>query len=129
MFTPVETSIGAVLLHQSTSVLLYQNGSVLGCSGILRRFLTAPTKESMSFMAGMVLSYLPLKTFLPQLLAHYPPLPTTLQAALVTLGMGALVGLGAKVCNHSAAIRTEAHELKAVERMYIWTYALRTRTA
>jgi hypothetical protein len=97
MFTPVETSIGAILLHQATSNLLYQNGGVLGMSGILRQVFNSPTKETMTFMVGMAASYLPLKAMAPQLITSYPAVAMTLQTALVTMGLGALIGLGTKV--------------------------------
>lgn len=97
MFTPIETSIGALLLHQATSVLLFQNGTVLGASGYMRRFFSTPTRETLAFFVGMAASVLPLKLFLPELVTIYPPVPSTLQAALVTVGVGALVGWGTKV--------------------------------
>jgi hypothetical protein len=97
MFTPVETSIGAFLLHQATSNLLYHNGNVLGASGLLRQLLTAPTRESIAFFVGMASSYLPLKALAPQLLTSYPTVPMTVQTTLTTIGVGALVGLGTKV--------------------------------
>lgn len=98
MFTPVETSIGAILLHQATSNLLYQNGNILGASGFLRQLFTAPTEETVAFFVGMAASYLPLKTFAPQLLTSYPSAPMTLLATLATISVGALIGLGTKVC-------------------------------
>ncbi|KAF2464933.1 YeeE/YedE family integral membrane protein-like protein [Lindgomyces ingoldianus] len=113
MFTPVETSLGAVLLHQATSVLLFQNGCVLGASGFLRRILSAPTKGMASFFAGMAISLLPLKMFLPELLRAYPPVPTTIQAALVTVGVGALVGWGTKASNGC----TSGHMLCGLSRL------------
>jgi hypothetical protein len=97
MFTPVETSIGAILLHQATSNLLYKNGNILGVSGLLRQLFTAPTKEAMAFFVGMAASYVPLKALAPQLITSYPLVPVTLQTALVTISMGALIGLGTKV--------------------------------
>jgi hypothetical protein len=97
MFTPVETSIGAVLLHQATSNLLYQNGNILGISGLLRQVLTTPTKETIAFFVGMATSYLPLKALAPQLLTSYPVMPVTVQDALVTISIGVLIGLGTKV--------------------------------
>jgi hypothetical protein len=97
MFTPVETSIGAVLLHQATSNLLYQNGTILGISGLLRQVLTTPTKETIAFFVGMAASYLPLKALAPQLLTSYPVMPVTVQDALVTISIGVLIGLGTKV--------------------------------
>jgi len=97
MFTPVETSIGAILLHQATSTLLYQNGNILGASGFLRQLFTAPTKETIAFFVGMAASYLPLQVLAPQLITSYPAVTITLQAALATIGAGAVVGLGTKV--------------------------------
>lgn len=99
MFTPIESTIGAVLLHQATSVLLYQNGKILGASGFLRRLMTVPSKETLFFFAGMALSIIPMKLFLPELRTQYPPVPTTLQGVLVTAGIGLLVGLGTKLAN------------------------------
>lgn len=98
MFTPVETTIGALLLHQATRNLLYQNGKILGASGFLRQVISDPSQEVLAFFAGMVISYIPLKAFAPQLITNYPTTPMTLPAAIVTLGVGALVGLGTKVC-------------------------------
>jgi uncharacterized protein len=98
MFTPIETSIGALLLHQATSVLFFQNGNVLGASGYMRQLFTAPTKETLSFFAGMAVSLLPLKLFIPEVVTIYPPVPTSVQAVLTTVGVGALVGWGTKVC-------------------------------
>ena len=44
------------------------------------------------------MSFVPLKLFLPEMLPSYPSVPATLQGALVTVGIGLLVGLGTKVC-------------------------------
>jgi uncharacterized membrane protein YedE/YeeE len=97
MFTPVETSIGAILLHQATSNLLYQNGNILGLSGLLRQLFTTPTKETVAFFVGMAASYLPLRALAPQLITQYPTVPLTVQSAVVTIAVGAVVGLGTKV--------------------------------
>jgi len=97
MFTPIETTIGAVLLHQATSNLLYQNGDILGASGFLRRLFSVPTKELCAFFAGMALSYVPLNVFAPQLVTVYPSTPLSLKAALVTFGLGTIIGWGTKV--------------------------------
>ncbi|KAH7116838.1 YeeE/YedE family integral membrane protein [Dendryphion nanum] len=113
MFTPVETSIGALLLHQATSVLLYQNGNILGVSGYLRRLFSAPTKETLSFFAGMAASLLPLKIFLPELITNYPPIPSTAVAALVTIAVGVLVGYGTKMSNGC----TSGHMLCGLSRL------------
>lgn len=100
MFTPVETTLGALLLHQATSVLLYQNGTILGASGYVRRLFSKPTKGTVAFFVGMAASFLPLKMFLPELLTKYPPIPSTLPQALVTIGLGMLVGWGTRVSTY-----------------------------
>lgn len=97
MFTPVETSIGAVLLHQATSNLLYQNGSILGVSGLLRRVMNAPTVEVLALFAGMAASFPLLEWFLPELVTRYPVMPVTVQTTVFTTGVAALVGWGTKV--------------------------------
>jgi hypothetical protein len=97
MFTPIESAVGSFLLHQATSNLLYQNGNILGASGYLHRFLSAPTKELLAFFTGMAASYVPLKALAPQLIASYPTVSITTQAAVVTVVIGALVGWGTKV--------------------------------
>lgn len=113
MFTPIETSIGAFLLHEATSVLLFQNGNVLGASGFLRQLFSGPTKGTLSFFAGMAMSLVPLKVFLPELVTEYPSVPTTLQAALVTIGIGALVGWGTKLAKGC----TSGHMLCGMSRL------------
>jgi hypothetical protein len=102
MFTPIESAVGSFLLHQATSNLLYQNGNILGASGYLHRLLSAPTKELLAFFTGMAASYIPLKTLAPQLIANYPAVPITPQAAIATVVIGALVGWGTKVSEPSA---------------------------
>ena len=97
MFTPVETTVGALLLHQATSNLLYQNGNILGLSGYLRQLLSAPTKERAAFFAGMAASYVPLKALAPQLITSYPVVPLSLKTAVTTAAIGALIGWGTKV--------------------------------
>lgn len=97
MFTPVETSIGAILLHQATSNLLYHNGNILGASGLLRQLFTTPTKETIAFFAGMAASFVPLQALAPQSIPSYPAVPMTSQVAFVTIAVGAVVGLGTKV--------------------------------
>jgi hypothetical protein len=97
MFTPVETTVGALLLHQATSVLLYQNGTLLGASGYMRQLFTGPTKGTLAFFVGMAMSLILLKIFLPQLVTQYPPVPSSWQSASMTIVVGAIVGCGTKV--------------------------------
>ncbi|KAF2712166.1 YeeE/YedE family integral membrane protein-like protein [Pleomassaria siparia CBS 279.74] len=117
MFTPIETSIGALLLHQATSVLLFQNGTVLGASGYIRRLFSTPTRGTLAFFAGMAASILPLRAFLPELLTTYPAVPSTLQAALVTVGVGAFVGWGTKASSGC----TSGHMLCGLSRLNAWS--------
>lgn len=97
MFTPIETSIGALLLHQATSNLLYQNGNVLGLSGLLKRVMTAPTVEVLGLFAGMAASIPLLASFVPELVIKYPSISVTPQAVLFTTSVAALTGWGTKV--------------------------------
>lgn len=105
MFTPVETTIGAVLLHQATSNLLYQNGNILGLSGFLRRVMNAPTVEVLAFFAGMAASYPLLRSLVPGLVTSYPSMSITLQAVVFTTSVATLIGWGTKVCKN---VRTKA---------------------
>jgi uncharacterized membrane protein YedE/YeeE len=97
MFTPVETTVGALLLHQATSNLLYQNGNILGLSGYLRQLLSAPTKEQVAFFAGMAASYIPLKALAPQMITSYPVVQLSAKTVMATAAVGALIGWGTKV--------------------------------
>lgn len=99
MFTPIETTIGAVLLHQATSNLLFYNGNVLGLSGFLRRLMTAPTVEMLAFFTGMAVTSLLLSSLVPELVTRYPPMSITVQTVLFTTSVAALIGWGTKVRN------------------------------
>jgi hypothetical protein len=96
MFTPIESSVGAILIWQSTSVLLYNNGTVLGLSGLLHRIFNAPTLTTTLFFAGMLSSLIPLRVFLPELLL-YPTITWDQTTALTTALAGLLIGWGTKV--------------------------------
>ncbi|KAF2808892.1 YeeE/YedE family integral membrane protein-like protein [Mytilinidion resinicola] len=98
MFTPIESSVGAILIWQSTSILLYNNGSVLGLSGLLRRLFDGPTLSTALFFVGMVLSFLPLRIVLPELL-QYPEITWDSMTVLTTIAAGLLTGWGTKGCN------------------------------
>ncbi|RYN34849.1 hypothetical protein AA0113_g457 [Alternaria arborescens] len=113
MFTPIETTIGALLLHQATSNLLYQNGDILGASGYLRRFFSAPTKELLAFFTGMAASYVPLKALAPQLITEYPALQISSQVVVATVATGALIGWGTKMSNGC----TSGHMLCGLSRL------------
>jgi hypothetical protein len=108
MFTPVETSIGALLLHQATSNLLYQNGSILG---LLRRLMTAPTVEVVGFFAGMAASYPLLKCLVPELVTRFPSVSITPQSTLFTTSVAALIGWGTKVRTTNSGEPTQKADL------------------
>lgn len=105
MFTPIETTFGALLLHQSTSLLLHSNGTILGASGKIRALFGSPTKGTLAFFAGMAASFVPLTLWIPELATTFPTPPTTLAQALVTVVCGLLVGWGTKVCTSSFCTR------------------------
>lgn len=97
MFTPIETSIGALLLHQATSILLHNNGGILGVSGYMRRLISKPTTGIIALFAGMAASFPILRFVLPELLIAYPPLPSTPAQAFFTFATSLLIGWGTKV--------------------------------
>ncbi|KAF1809126.1 hypothetical protein P152DRAFT_170290 [Eremomyces bilateralis CBS 781.70] len=99
MFTPIETALGALLLHHSTTTLLYNNGAVLGASGLIRRLLTAPTLTTGLFFAGMSGSAGLMAFVCPELLPSFPGVEQKAGYYLFTVLMGLLTGWGTKGCN------------------------------
>jgi uncharacterized membrane protein YedE/YeeE len=100
-FTPITTTLGAVLLHLSTSTLLTTNSQILGCSSLLSSAIS-PSLTTTPTLIGLAAA---------ALVPIYPTIyPTTSLPALVTAG--ALVGFGtawAKGC-------TSGHMLLGVPR-------------
>ncbi|KAK1913565.1 hypothetical protein P3342_005502 [Pyrenophora teres f. teres] len=113
MFTPIETTIGALLLHQASSNLLYQNGNILGVSGYLRQLFLTPTREQLAFFAGMAASYIPLKVVAPQLITSYPAMQMASPASIATVAIAALIGWGTKISNGC----TSGHMLCGLSRL------------
>lgn len=97
MFTPVHTSLGALLLFQGSSGLLVHNGAVFGISSLLSGSVFNPNQDNVPIIAGLVSSVLPVYFLAPSLIPSYPAAPNTLASALATLGVGMLLGWGAKV--------------------------------
>lgn len=85
MFTPIETTLGALLLHLSTSTLLLSNSETLGASSLLT---SNPT-----VLAGLLASA-PLSLYLlpPTLIPTYPPPRTILAPILIGLGSSLAAG-------------------------------------
>ena len=97
MFTSVDTAVGALLLHQATTALLFNNGSILGVSGLLRQLLNTRSLVSVLFFAGMASSYMVMSALAPEALPEYPIVEWDQRSILFTLGTSLLVGWGTKV--------------------------------
>ncbi|RAL05948.1 YeeE/YedE family protein [Aspergillus ibericus CBS 121593] len=96
MFTPVHTSLGALLLFQSSAGLLLHNGAVLGISSLLSGAVLHPTRENVSIMVGLASSVVPVALFMPALMPSYPPAPRSWLSLASTVGTGFLLGWGTK---------------------------------
>lgn len=97
MFTPVNTSLGALLLFQGSSGLLLHNGRVFGISSLLSGSIFNPNHDNVPIIAGLVSSSLPIFLFAPSLIPDYPSGPTSWLSAASILGTGILLGWGTKV--------------------------------
>lgn len=100
MFTPIETSLGALLLHSGVTHFLANDGKILGCSGILRSSIRSPSQSretSLPSLVGIACSAPLLALTAPFLLPTYPAWTLTGASALSTIALGALTGWGTKV--------------------------------
>ncbi|KIW17125.1 hypothetical protein PV08_04316 [Exophiala spinifera] len=113
MFTPIESALGAVLLQQASTTLLFNNGCVLGASGQLRGILTSPTSKNVAFIAGMALSVFATKSIFPTLIPNYEVPKHDWNDSLWIIGLGILTGYGTKNCNGC----TSGHMLCGVSRL------------
>jgi hypothetical protein len=104
MFTPIHTSLGALLLFGGSFGLLVHNGRVFGISSFLRECLLRPSlkKEDALVVAGLVTSPLLLSAFAPSLLPSYPDSisASSWTSVLSTLALGWLIGWGTQVSLH-----------------------------
>ncbi|KAJ5142849.1 uncharacterized protein N7515_001636 [Penicillium bovifimosum] len=96
MFTPIHTTLGALLLFQGSSGLLVHNGAVFGISSLLSGCAFNPSRDNVPIIAGLVSSIMPVYLFAPSLIPSYPAPPTSLASAVATLGVGILLGWGTK---------------------------------
>ncbi|KAE8414124.1 hypothetical protein BDV36DRAFT_266360 [Aspergillus pseudocaelatus] len=96
MFTPVHTSLGALLLFQSSSGLLLHNGAVFGISSLLSGSVLRPTRDNVPIIAGLLSSVVPIYLFVPSLIPLYPPGPNSWASVASTLATGFLLGWGTK---------------------------------
>ncbi|PYH93559.1 hypothetical protein BO71DRAFT_420006 [Aspergillus ellipticus CBS 707.79] len=113
MFTPVHTSLGALLLYQASSGLLLHNGSVLGISSLLSGCVFNPSPDNVSIIAGLVSSVVPVALFMPSLIPSYPPAPSSLISLISTLSTGFMLGWGTK----NGRGCTSGHMLCGVSRL------------
>ncbi|KAI5843096.1 hypothetical protein DFP73DRAFT_585722 [Morchella snyderi] len=99
MFTPVETTIGALLLLQSTTTLLLGTGQPLGASSTLGTSLFSPSVHNLPLLGGMLLATAAAASqHLPphhHLLPAAPPPPLSPRHILAA----ALVGAGTRLAN------------------------------
>ncbi|KIW01211.1 uncharacterized protein PV09_07258 [Verruconis gallopava] len=117
MFTPFETTAGALLLHLATTTLLFDAGAILGASGLLRRLLRNPKDEiSQSptgwFFGGMIAAVGVVALMLPQALPRgsFEINALNVFKALVS---GSLIGWGTKHCGGC----TSGHMLCGIGRL------------
>lgn len=97
MFTIVDTTIGALLLHQATTSLLFYDGSILGVSGLLRTFMRIRSLPSGLVFIGIALSWAAMRFIAPEVLPEYPDVKWDQGTVLFALGTGVLVGWGTEV--------------------------------
>jgi hypothetical protein len=97
MFTPIHTSLGALLLFEGSSGLLFHNGAVFGISSLISGSVFNPSHDNVPIVAGLVSSVLPVYLLAPSLIPNYPASPNSLASVVTTLGVGFLLGWGTKV--------------------------------
>ena len=97
MFTPIETTLGALLMHRASTLLLFNNGKVLGASGILRRSITRAALQDLSIIAGMVFRLAAMALFVPSLLPEYQGWSPALSPISSTVAAGFFTGWGTKL--------------------------------
>ncbi|KAM5472865.1 hypothetical protein MauCBS54593_002578 [Microsporum audouinii] len=112
-FTPISTSLGALLLYQGSYGLLQNNGRVFGISSLLSGCVGSPNKQNVPVVLGMISSIVPVYLLAPSLLPPYATPPATLETALALAGIGFLVGWGTKNGNGC----TSGHMLCGVSRL------------
>lgn len=101
MFTPIHTSLGALLLFGGSFGLLLHNGKVFGISSLLPGCVLRPSPEdNVPIIAGLASSPVLVSFLAPSLIPTYPDtisFSSSWTSVLSTLGLGLLVGWGTKV--------------------------------
>ncbi|KAL1965883.1 hypothetical protein VTN77DRAFT_5016 [Rasamsonia byssochlamydoides] len=100
MFTPVHTTLGALLLFGGSFGLLLHNGKVFGISSLLSGCVLRPSLEdNVPIIAGLASSPAVVSLLAPSLIPSYPDtisFSSSWTSVLSTLGLGLLVGWGTK---------------------------------
>ncbi|CAG8027300.1 unnamed protein product [Penicillium olsonii] len=96
MFTPINTSLGALLLFQGSSGLLFHNGAVFGISSLLSGCAFNPSRDNVPIIAGLISGLVPVYWLAPSLIPSYPTQPDSWVSAAATMGVGFLLGWGTK---------------------------------
>lgn len=96
MFTPVEATIGALLLSQATTTLLLNNGRILGASSLIAGSVSAPGLNNIPILAGIGLSAGFVAFFVPWLLPNYDNV-VEIFGSWTWILSGLVVGMGTKV--------------------------------
>lgn len=96
MFTPVEATIGALLLSQATTTLLLNNGRILGASSLIAGSVSAPGLNNIPILAGIGLSAGFVTFFVPWLLPNYDNV-VEIFGSWTWILSGLVVGMGTKV--------------------------------
>lgn len=106
MFTPVESSIGGLLIGTSVAAFLYLNGRITGISGIVSVFYDKTIKKSNDdpmdygvrglYLVGLLLGGLILNFLLSpeSFLGNYPEYSSTLTSISTNIVAGLLVAVG-----------------------------------
>lgn len=97
MFTPVQTSLGALLLFQGSTGLLFHNGAVFGISSLVSGCIFRPSRDNVPIVAGLVSSIVPVYLLAPSFIPQYSPSPNTLGGFAAAFALGVLLGWGTKV--------------------------------
>lgn len=104
MFTPIHTSLGALLLFQGSSGLLLHNGAVFGISSLISGCVLSPNRQNVPIIAGLISSTAPVYWLAPFLLPAYPAESSSWSSIASTLGVGFLLGWGTKVTYYGVQI-------------------------
>ncbi|GMM28099.1 hypothetical protein DAMA08_008150 [Martiniozyma asiatica (nom. inval.)] len=98
MFTPVESTIGALLIQSATSSYINLEGKVIGFSSIIYSAIFRPAINNLSIVFGLFLSTRIIRTFLPSVIppeiAYVGNSPIVYGSPMNYLTAGLLVGLG-----------------------------------